>query len=713
MFRRLLLIVALAMLVSGSLGAAPKMLWNQIGTGGPFPTNFDVGGHKLINGSAPLNETDVALKATVTAANTSMKAYVDAHTSSDSTKLNKSGDNWTGDQSAGGHRLINVGAPVNESDAALKSTVTTANASLKSHVDANDTLLHAYAALRLPIAAADSMNTTILAKINKSGDIWTGDQDADGFNLTNVKNYQPGVYEMVIDSPTTSLVTLHADNGTLIQSVSGTLTDADKVTAVTELIQYAMNNSNSIFLKRGTLGSYRVNDSLVRFQPTDGIRFTFHSDGAQLFWNPFRSTKTTDIYAKQQGMFIFGDYDNNVQGATNNTYIYNGVDISGIRFDINGQNQPVQDQLEYPCLYIDRVFDPVVTNCEFKNSPCMGFVGYRYMQGGTFYERDYAVNLLVDHCSALNCGFDANGEGINPTVYSGFFISDRHMKSTVRDSVARGCYNGFELEDGTRGSTITGCTARNNTAAGIRVQNVYLGEVSHNLVYGNNEGITTSTDSRYLTASNNIVFLNANYGMNLTGSDRSIISNNMIYNNGNAGLVINYNCNINGNNIYNNGINTSKTDRVGVLILASGGYNMFTGNIIANDAATSGSGKQLNAVDDLASVGYNYWDNNRIAGISGGTDAFEHGPSVSSKFGINSGFVARFDGTATLLSGTTSLAITHGLSVAPNRYTISFTSDPKGKFYWVSSYGATTMTLNASADPGANVGLCWEAWHKY
>lgn len=53
---------------------------------------------------------------------------------------------------------------------------------------ATDAASKAYADLKLPNSAADSMNETIDSKLNKSGDIWTGDQNAGGHKLTDTGN---------------------------------------------------------------------------------------------------------------------------------------------------------------------------------------------------------------------------------------------------------------------------------------------------------------------------------------------------------------------------------------------------------------------------------------------------------------------------------------------------------------------------------------------
>jgi len=69
-------------------------------------------------------------------------------------------------------------------------------------------------------------------------------------------------------------------------------------------------------------------------------------------------------------------------------------------------------------------------------------------------------------------------------------------------------------------------------------------------------------------------------------------------------------------------------------------------------------------------------------------------------------------GAATLLSGTTSLAVNHGLSTTPNVINIMFAEQGTNDYgrWWVDTVGAAQFTLHVSADPGAsNLDFWWEA----
>ena len=69
-------------------------------------------------------------------------------------------------------------------------------------------------------------------------------------------------------------------------------------------------------------------------------------------------------------------------------------------------------------------------------------------------------------------------------------------------------------------------------------------------------------------------------------------------------------------------------------------------------------------------------------------------------------------GTGSVLSATTSIAVAHGLAVTPTIENISITfgeqADNDYGRWWVDTIGATTFTLNVSADPGAsNLDFGW------
>lgn len=119
-------------------------------------------------------------------------------------------------------------------------------------------------------------------------------------------------------------------------------------------------------------------------------------------------------------------------------------------------------------------------------------------------------------------------------------------------------------------------------------------------------------------------------------------------------------------------------------------------------AGSQGYGIVINAG---ASTRYQIIGNSVVGnGLAGISDGATGGPIRAIR--DNAGFVTRSSGNATIVSGTTSLAVNHGLDVTPAGDDISIcfitssTNDP-GNF-WVSAVGATQFTMNVRNDPGAS-----------
>lgn len=69
-------------------------------------------------------------------------------------------------------------------------------------------------------------------------------------------------------------------------------------------------------------------------------------------------------------------------------------------------------------------------------------------------------------------------------------------------------------------------------------------------------------------------------------------------------------------------------------------------------------------------------------------------------------------GTATLLNGTASIVVNHGLANTPELGDILVTpqtSDGSATQFWISTATATTFTILMDADPGKNVPFSWHA----
>lgn len=67
-------------------------------------------------------------------------------------------------------------------------------------------------------------------------------------------------------------------------------------------------------------------------------------------------------------------------------------------------------------------------------------------------------------------------------------------------------------------------------------------------------------------------------------------------------------------------------------------------------------------------------------------------------------------GTGTVVNGTTSIAVTHGLASTPTRVQITLTSSlGSASEIYVSAKAATTFTVTVNTDPGADVTFDWMA----
>jgi Right handed beta helix region len=79
-------------------------------------------------------------------------------------------------------------------------------------------------------------------------------------------------------------------------------------------------------------------------------------------------------------------------------------------------------------------------------------------------------------------------------------------------------------------------------------------------------------------------------------------------------------------------------------------------------------------------------------------------------------YVTENYGTATITSGNTSIAVTHGLGITPNIGQIQVTPQASlgsASKFWISSVGATTFTINVDSNPGANVAFSWQVYTGY
>lgn len=78
----------------------------------------------------------------------------------------------------------------------------------------------------------------------------------------------------------------------------------------------------------------------------------------------------------------------------------------------------------------------------------------------------------------------------------------------------------------------------------------------------------------------------------------------------------------------------------------------------------------------------------------------------------NAGWVTENSGTATVLNGSTSIEVSHGLATTPTQVIVSPSSNPTNNvsFWYVDGINASSFTIRVNADPGAgNLSFAWRA----
>lgn len=245
-------------------------------------------------------------------------------------------------------------------------------------------------------------------------------------------------------------------------------------------------------------------------------------------------------------------------------------------------------------------------------------------------------------------------------------------------------------------------------------------------ILGNNDGgVYVPNQSYRVVLSNNVINSNGGGGFRTSGSSLHVITGNVF--NGNAMALRLYNCwysTISGNSMIN---------QSGAAIYADGGasWNNYTGNIIISPS--NGSPDVSSGI--VMDGDYNVIVGNHIAGITNRINAAVHeGAGADWNFiegnylynaltpvilvgantiiRDNTGFISENSGLATITNGTTSILVTHGLSLTPDINKISIMAlenptNPPG-LLWTTNVTATQFTINCAADPGAsNLDIGW------
>ena len=262
-------------------------------------------------------------------------------------------------------------------------------------------------------------------------------------------------------------------------------------------------------------------------------------------------------------------------------------------------------------------------------------------------------------------------------------------------------------------------------AAGIELLNVEHTLITGNQILDGDDCGILITNSDYSIINNNNIDNMVDYGIDVYSSDYCSFSGNVVvssaggfYTNGNHGTFIN---------------NYIKSNKKHGIIISGTHYSIHNNYVIDNntddDAIRCGiyiNNQYNNILNNniyltVSAVGHQYgiyvdgdnciFKNNDIR-QSGKSSNFYQTGVTTIVLQNNVGYVTENSGTATLVNGNTSIAVTHGLNVTPAAGDIIVTPiEAWGNMtqFYIDTYTATQFTIHADLNPGQDVDFAWKA----
>lgn len=224
--------------------------------------------------------------------------------------------------------------------------------------------------------------------------------------------------------------------------------------------------------------------------------------------------------------------------------------------------------------------------------------------------------------------------------------------------------------------------------------------IACNQVFEGRDGIQTATEqlSDGTTGSIAMNHIRACSGIAMQVFEHMVITGNTAELNGGAGCRLYHPKNICiGNYFRNNGQAASHSMRHGIIVESDN--QIIIGNICIDDQSTP---TQQNGIYIVDGVNGCYIESNDCVG---NVTTIRPGTGTNS-YRQNRGYLTESSGTSSIVSGTTTKVVAHGLARTPRAQDIiitptnSPTADP-GNF-WITAIGSTNFTLNVRVDPGAS-----------
>lgn len=275
--------------------------------------------------------------------------------------------------------------------------------------------------------------------------------------------------------------------------------------------------------------------------------------------------------------------------------------------------------------------------------------------GGAFGHHNRVFNCLFDN-SGTSFGY---GGGLWLTSSDENFIVGCDFENLGGASAPTGT-SPIMLYDLAGLQTITACcfVGGSNNCIGVRLQNVQRSRVVNCTFDG------TAGDSVFLV------------------TNKCLVANNTITGPGTVGTI----------------------PASGVHLEFDTNYNVVVNNILVT-SDTSGKTRSLIREESTGGSSNNFIEGNSLTwGANGPTIALVESAGTNTIVRNNLAWATEANGTATVLSGTTSIAVTHGLAVTPALANISVTPTNNlgsATRFWISNPTNTQFTINVDVNPGA------------
>jgi hypothetical protein len=339
----------------------------------------------------------------------------------------------------------------------------------------------------------------------------------------------------------------------------------------------------------------------------------------------------------------------------------NGAEVGYMKIDCNGTNQTGGggiDAFGATCCYFDYLW---------LHTPYNEGI---HIHGGTlignFGIQSYVTNCLFDNGSSVA----GNGRGLS-------------LDSTDQITIIG---NVFREMGGTSGSDAV-CIRDTNGS------NTIMGNI-----FGNNNGAHVGGGGIKTYASYNRIV--GNQFDSLAGTNVALLAFGNI---------------VTDNNFLNVGKSATSQNS------ASGVYTNTNRQTI-NDNYFSSDGTASNGTESFI-----FFDSNTTAGTAQGNiydtnnggsgfPIMKFGTGTSNKIAYNSGWVTEKNGTASITTGNTSIAVSHGLSVTPTLQQIMVTPQTSlgsASQFWVTNPTTTQFTINVNTNPAQTVTFGWSANASY